>query len=57
MSSGPQLKELKLTVQENSQLVEWTRRHKTSQDLALRAHIILACAKGRTTARWPSAVA
>src|SRR5439155_22253898 len=46
MRRGPQLKELKLTVQENNQLVEWTRRHKTSQALAMRAHIILACAQG-----------
>lgn len=43
---GPQLRELKLTVQENNQLVEWTRRHKTSQALALRARIIPACAQG-----------
>jgi transposase len=35
-----------LTVQENNQLVEWTRRHKTSQALALRSRIILACAQG-----------
>jgi transcriptional regulator with XRE-family HTH domain len=28
--------------------VEWTRRHKTSQALALRARIVLACAKCRT---------
>jgi transposase len=46
MRRGPQLRELKLTVQENNQLVEWTRRHKTSQALALRARIILACAQG-----------
>ena len=46
MNKGPQLRELKLTVQENNQLVEWTRRHKTSQALALRARIILACAQG-----------
>jgi transposase len=46
MSKGPQLQELKLTVQENNQLIEWTRRHKTSQALALRARIILACAQG-----------
>jgi transposase len=39
---------LKLTVQENNQLIEWTRRHKTSQALALRAHIILACAQGKS---------
>src|SRR3989337_3275588 len=46
MRKGAQLRELKLTVQENNQLVEWTRRHKTSQALALRARIILACAQG-----------
>jgi transposase len=46
MRRGPQLKELKLTAQENNQLVEWTRRHKTSQALALRSRIILACAQG-----------
>jgi hypothetical protein len=37
---------LKLTAQESNQLVEWTRRHKTSQALAQRARIILACAQG-----------
>jgi transposase len=37
---------VELTVQENNQLIEWTRRHKTSQALALRARIILACAQG-----------
>jgi len=46
MRSGPQLVELKLTLQENDQLVEWTRRHKTSQALALRSRIVLACAQG-----------
>jgi len=46
MSRGPQLTELKLTVQENNQLIEWTRRHKTSQALALRSRIVLACAQG-----------
>ncbi len=46
MRSGPQLVELKLTMQENNQLVEWTRRHKTSQALALRSRIVLACAQG-----------
>jgi transposase len=35
-----------LTTQENNQLLEWTRRHKSSQALALRARIILACAQG-----------
>ena len=46
MSKGPQLQELKLTAQETNQLLEWTRRYKTSQALALRARIILACAQG-----------
>ena len=46
MRRGPQLRELQLTTQENTQLVQWTRRHKTSQALALRARIILACAEG-----------
>src|SRR5438105_2991565 len=46
MSRGPRLKELKLTAQESNQLLEWTRRHKTSQALAQRARIILACAQG-----------
>jgi transposase len=46
MRRGPQLVELKLTMQENNQLVEWTRRHKTSQALALRSRMVLACAQG-----------
>ncbi len=47
MNKGPQLRELKLTAQETDQLLEWTRRHKTSQALALRSRIILACAEGQ----------
>ncbi len=47
MPRGAQLRELKLTVQQNNQLIEWTRRHKTSQAVALRARIILACAEGK----------
>ena len=35
---------------ENNQLVEWTRRHKTSQALALRSRIILACAQNAPSA-------
>lgn len=46
MHKGPRLRELKLSTQENAQLLEWTRRHKTSQALALRARIVLACAQG-----------
>lgn len=37
-----------LNKQQSDQLVEWTRRHKTSQALALRARIILACAEEET---------
>jgi transposase len=35
-----------LSEEQRNQLTEWTRRHKTSQALALRARIILACARG-----------
>jgi hypothetical protein len=45
MRRGRPLLELKLTAQENNRLFEWTRRHKTSQALALRARIVLACAQ------------
>ena len=45
MKRGRPLPELVLNVSENNQLVEWTRRHKTSQALALRSRIILACAQ------------
>jgi transposase len=37
---------LELTVRENNQLIEWTRRHKSSQALAARSRIVLACAQG-----------
>jgi len=45
MKRGRRLPELVLSAPENNQLVEWTRRHKTSQALALRSRIILACAQ------------
>jgi transposase len=48
MKLGRPLPELVLSVAENNQLIEWTRRHKTSQALALRARIILACAQNAT---------
>src|SRR5674476_1675918 len=38
--------ELTLTEQEGEQLVRWARRAKSSQALALRCKIVLACAKG-----------
>ena len=44
MKRGRPLPELVLSQSENDQLVEWTRRHKTSQALALRSRIVLACA-------------
>jgi hypothetical protein len=45
--------ELVLTDQERDQLTRWARRAKTSQALALRAKIVLACADGRRTSRPP----
>jgi transposase len=45
MARGRQLLPLVLSVEENNQLMEWTRRRKTSQALALRSRIILACAQ------------
>ena len=46
MGRGRPLPELKLAAEENNRLVEWTRRHKTSQALAVRAGIVLSCAQG-----------
>ena len=46
MRRGRRLPELTLTVEENNRLVEWTRRRKSAQALALRAGIVLACAHG-----------
>jgi transposase len=42
---------LVLTDAERDQLGRWTRRAKTSQVLALRARIVLACAEGRDSKR------
>jgi transposase len=39
---------ISLTVEENNRLVEWTRRHTTSQALALRARIVLASQQDRS---------
>lgn len=55
MGRGRPLPELKLTAEENNRLAEWTRRHKTSQALAVRARIVLACAQGmpnKDVASW-----
>jgi len=46
MGRGRRLLELTLTDEENNRLVEWTRRRKSAQALALRARIVLACAGG-----------
>src|ERR1700757_1659847 len=44
---GRRKAELVLTGAEREQLARWARRAKTSQVLALRAKIVLACAEGR----------
>ena len=46
MGRGRPLADLVLSVQENTQLNEWTRR--STQALALRARIVLDCAQGTT---------
>ncbi len=48
MAGGRPLKSLVLSKEERGQLERWTRRPKTSQRLALRAKIVLACAEGLT---------
>ena len=48
MRRGPRLEAISLTVEENNRLMEWTRRRKTSQALALRARIVLACQRNRS---------
>ena len=44
---------LVLTDAERDQLMRWSRRAKTAQALALRSKIVLACAQGSRTSRWP----
>jgi transposase len=48
MRRGPQVESISLTSEESARLLEWTRRHKTSQALALRARIVLACQREHT---------
>lgn len=48
MRRGPRLEPVTLTAEENNRLVEWTRRHKTSQALAMRARIVLASRQDRS---------
>jgi transposase len=43
---SPKLAPLELTASERQTLEGWTRRGKTSQALALRSRIVLACAEG-----------
>src|ERR671924_1465339 len=45
---GPKLPELALTKDERATLQRWSRRAKSSQALALRCRIVLACATGAT---------
>ena len=46
-------KPLMLTDDERRTLEQWARRPKTTQRLALRARVVLACAEGETN-RWSS---
>ena len=48
MALGRPLSPLTLSPSERQQLLEWTRRPKTAQALALRARIVLLCADGRS---------
>ena len=48
MRRGRKLEPIVLTSEENNRLLEWTRRRKTSQALALRARIVLACQQDRS---------
>ncbi|MGB5104432.1 MAG: IS630 family transposase [Steroidobacteraceae bacterium] len=48
MRRGRKLESVTLTTEEHNRLVEWTRRHKTSQALALRARIVLAAQTDRS---------
>jgi transposase len=46
--ASPKLEPLVLSAEERQVLAAWERRRKTSQALALRARIVLACADGRS---------
>jgi transposase len=48
MKTGRRLQELVLSDDERTKLEQWVRRPKTSQRLALRSRIVLACASGLT---------
>ena len=47
MRRGTQVESIVLTNEERDRLLEWTRRHKTSQALAMRSRIVLACQQDR----------
>ena len=47
---GPKLPELALTDEERTTLERWARRATSSQALALRCRIVLACAEGTSNA-------
>jgi hypothetical protein len=51
---GPKLPELALTDDERATLQRWARRAKSSQALALRCRIVLACAEGASNAASPT---
>ena len=46
---GPSATPLSLSAGDRQRLEAWTRRHKTSQSLAQRARIVLACAEPGAT--------
>jgi len=48
MRRGLRLEPIVLTLEENNRLLEWNRRHKSSQALALRARIMLGCQQDRS---------
>ena len=48
MALGRPLSPLTLVPTERQRLLEWARRPKTAQALALRARIVLLCAEGRS---------
>jgi transposase len=48
MRRGRRLEPITLTAEESNRLAEWTRRHKTSQALAMRARIVLSCQGDRS---------
>src|SRR3546814_11002882 len=56
MKRGRPLAELSLTTRQREELIGWTRRSTMSQALALRARIILACARTTSNAEVAEAL-